>query len=112
MLETPYASNSWALGPWAGPTGPWARAQGPGPGPFAKLLNEFVSQRSYFLLASLNYLMNLFPRRSYFLLASLNYLRNALPRYPEARPRQNLSWGQPPHDKPGIPRQSQNSTTK
>ena len=48
---------------------PWARAQGPGPGPFAKLLNEFVSQRSYFLLASLNYLMNLFPRRSYFLLA-------------------------------------------
>ena len=40
-----------------------------GPGPFAKLLNEFVSQRSYFLLASLNYLMNLFPRRSYFLLA-------------------------------------------
>ena len=33
---------------------------GPGPGPFAKLLNEFVSQRSYFLLASLNYLMNLF----------------------------------------------------
>ena len=45
---------------------------GPGPGPFAKLLNEFVSQRSYFLLASLNYLMNLFPRRSYFLLASSN----------------------------------------
>ena len=40
-----------ALGPWA---------LGPGPGPFAKLLNEFVSQRSYFLLASLNYLMNLF----------------------------------------------------
>ena len=37
-----------------------ARALGPGPGPFAKLLNEFVSQRSYFLLASLNYLMNLF----------------------------------------------------
>ena len=26
---------------------------GPGPGPFAKLLNEFVSQRSYFLLAEL-----------------------------------------------------------
>ena len=45
------------------------RALGPGPGPFAKLLNEFVSQRSFFLLASLNYLMNLFPRRSYFLLA-------------------------------------------
>ena len=45
------------------------RDRGPGPGPFAKLLNEFVSQRSYFLLASLNYLMNLFPRRSYFLLA-------------------------------------------
>ena len=62
-------------GPGPGPRaggrrkGPWARAQGPGPGPFAKLLNEFVSQRSYFLLASLNYLMNLFPRRSYFLLA-------------------------------------------
>ena len=51
------------LGPGPGP------ALGPGPGPFAKLLNEFVSQRSYFLLASLNYLMNLFPRRSYFLLA-------------------------------------------
>ena len=33
---------------------------GPGPGPFAKLLNEFVSQRSYFLLASLNYLTHLF----------------------------------------------------
>ena len=42
------------LGPGPGP------ALGPGPGPFAKLLNEFVSQRSYFLLASLNYLMNLF----------------------------------------------------
>ena len=42
---------------------------GKGAGPFAKLLNEFVSQRSYFLLASLNYLMNLFPRRSYFLVA-------------------------------------------
>ena len=53
------------MGPGPGPgTGP-----GPGPGPFAKLLNEFVSQRSYFLLASLNYLMNLFPRRSYLLLA-------------------------------------------
>ena len=36
------------------------RALGPGPGPFAKLLNELVAQRSYFLLASLNYLMNLF----------------------------------------------------
>ena len=30
-----------------------ARGLGPGPGPFAKLLNEFVSQRSYFLLAEL-----------------------------------------------------------
>ena len=37
-------------------------------------------RRSYFLLASLNYLMNLFPRRSYFLLASLNYLMNMSPR--------------------------------
>ena len=45
------------------------RALGPGPGPFSKLLYEFVSQRSYFLLASLKHLMNLFPRRSYFLLA-------------------------------------------
>ena len=36
------------------------RALGPGPGPFAKLLKNCVSQRSYFLLASLNYLMNLF----------------------------------------------------
>ena len=36
------------------------RHAGPGPGPFAKLLNEFVSQRSCFLLASLNYLMNFF----------------------------------------------------
>ena len=26
MLETPYASNSWALGPWAGPK-PWAGPQ-------------------------------------------------------------------------------------
>ena len=45
--------------------GPGHRAHGradggKGPGPFANLLNEFVSQRSYFLLASLNYLMNLF----------------------------------------------------
>ena len=31
-----------------------------GPGPFAKLLNECVSQRSYFLSASLNSSMNLF----------------------------------------------------
>ena len=68
------------MGPGQGPARPWAlarpwaRAQGPGPVPFAKLLNEFVSQRSYFLLASLNYLMNLFPRRSYFLLALLNDL--------------------------------------
>ena len=44
----------WALRPsarrgsWPGP-GPLAL--GPGPGPFAKLLNEFVSRRSYFLLA-------------------------------------------------------------
>ena len=63
-----------------------ARAQGLGPGPFAKLLNEFVSQRSYFLLASLNYLMNLFPRRSYFLLASSmgpTFL------YPEKNPPEN-----------------------
>ena len=43
-----------AVRPPEGP-GPRARALGP-----AKLLNEFVSQRSYFLLASLNYLMNLF----------------------------------------------------
>ena len=42
------------LGPGPGP------ALGPGPGPFVKLLNEFVSQRSHFLLASLNDLMNLF----------------------------------------------------
>ena len=36
MLETsyarnPYASNSWALGPWAGPMGPWAQALGRAP---------------------------------------------------------------------------------
>ena len=28
MLETPYASNSWALGQCAGPMGPWAQALG------------------------------------------------------------------------------------
>ena len=76
--------GNWTLGqgPWAlsaarplsGP--PSARPRGPRPGPFAKLLNEFVSQRSYFLLASLNYLRHAFSRRSYFLVASLNYLMN------------------------------------
>ena len=41
---------------------------------------NLFSRRSYFLSASLNYLMNLFSRRSYFLLASLNYLMHLLSR--------------------------------
>ena len=73
-MAGPRAGPRAGPGPGPRPTGGRTaeRALGPGPGPFAKLLNEFVSQRSYFLLASLNYLMNLFPRRSYFLLASLS----------------------------------------
>ena len=43
------------------------------------LMNLFP-RRSYFVLAPLNYLVNLFPRRSYFLLASLNYLMHVFPR--------------------------------
>ena len=60
MGPGPFAPSAcpWALGPGPMALGPWAL--GPGLGPFAKLLNEFVSQRSYFLLASLSYLMNLF----------------------------------------------------
>ena len=43
------------MGPGPGPRADGRRAGGrrKGPGPFAKLLNEFVSQRSYFLLAEL-----------------------------------------------------------
>ncbi len=58
------------------PEGPAPFGPRSGPGPWAQAWAQALAHvGSYFLLASLSYLMNLF-RGSYFLLASLNYLMN------------------------------------